>query len=390
MPFRTLLKKDESDAYFAQGMIDDIIRILAGLKDLFVIARSSTLPFAGAPVDPRLIGQELEVRYVLHGSVRRSGEQLRVAAELCETWTGQVLWADRFDGGIYDLFDMQDQLALRVVASVVPHIRRRELILSRRKHPGNMTAYDLTLQALDLIHRLDRVSIAEARTLLKRAITHDPNYGPAHSYFAFLQMNWVGQFFSEDETTNNAIAENAAASAIERDDNDALALAMYGHLKSRVLRDYRAGCDYLDRALMAGPSCPWAWGYSGLNWMFVGDYSTALAHSEQAVRLSPIGPDAFWFEHYLSQVYYASEQFEKAVSWGRKSATGSRNFGPNLRCLIASLVALGDLQEARVLAQQLMQIAPSFRLETLRSRTPLPGDMREVFVGRLRQAGVPE
>jgi tetratricopeptide (TPR) repeat protein len=203
-------------------------------------------------------------------------------------------------------------------------------------------------------------------------------------------MNWVGQGFSEDETTNNAMAENAAASAIERDDNDALALAIYGHLQSRVLKDYRTGRDYLDRALLAGPSCPWAWGYSGLNWMFLGDYSTALKHSEQAVRLSPIGPDAFWFEAYLSRIYYANEQFEKAVSWGRQSTTGSRNYGTNLRCLIASLVALGDLQEARMLAQQLMQLAPSFRLKTLRATTPLHGEMLEVTLGRLRQAGVPE
>jgi adenylate cyclase len=227
LPFRTL-QQDESDAYFAEGIIDDIIRALDGLKDLLVIARSSTQPFARAPLDLRRVGNALDVRYALHGSVRRSGEALRIAAELCETQTGQVLWADRFDGKTSELFDLQDQIALRVATSIMPYLRQRELIRVRRKHPESMTAYDFTLQALHFIHQLDRTSIAQARTLLEQAVAHDPDYALAYAYMASLRMKCIGQGWSEDEMADRTMAASAAELAIARDGNDALALAIYG------------------------------------------------------------------------------------------------------------------------------------------------------------------
>ena len=132
LPFRTL-QKDQSDAYFAEGMVDDIIRALAGVKDLLVIARSSTQAFARAPLDLRRVGHELDVRYVLHGSVRRARENLRIAVELSEALTGSIIWVERFDGEVTDLFDLQDRIAMRVVTSVAPHLRERELCRSQKK-----------------------------------------------------------------------------------------------------------------------------------------------------------------------------------------------------------------------------------------------------------------
>ena len=134
LPFRTL-QEDKADAYFAEGMVDDIIRVLGGLKDLLVIARSSTLGFANAPLDLRRIGYELDVRYVLHGSLRRAANKLRIAVELCEAESGHLIWADRLDGEMSDLFDLQDRIALRVVGAVAPYVRERELTRALRKHP---------------------------------------------------------------------------------------------------------------------------------------------------------------------------------------------------------------------------------------------------------------
>ena len=166
LPFRTL-QKDQSDAYFAEGMIDDIIRALGGLKDLLVISRSSTIGFARMPLDVRRVGHELDVRYVLHGSVRRAGNTLRIAVELSESQTGSVIWADRFDGELTDLFDLQDRIALRVATAIAPQLRERELNRALRKHPDSMTAYDLTLQALDRVlphgSILDRAGARTAR-----------------------------------------------------------------------------------------------------------------------------------------------------------------------------------------------------------------------------------
>lgn len=389
LPFRTL-QKDQSDAYFAEGMVDDIIRALGGLKDLLVIARSSTQMFARAPLDLRRVGHELDVRYVLHGSVRRSDKALRIAVELTEAQSGQVIWADRFDGDLAELFDLQDRIAIRVATAIAPHLRERELSRALRKHPANLTAYDLTLQALDFFYRMDRPSITRARELLEQAVAHDPDYAPAYSHMASLHMRWIGQGWSEDELADRRKAAHAARLAIERDRNDALGLAIYGHVQSYLLKDYTTAADYFNRALAVGPSCAWAWGYSSLTCGYLGDYETAVARAEGAVRLSPLGPDAFWLEHYLSQAYYLIGRYEDAVGWGRMSAAHAGANTSNLRSLIASLVALGEMNEARALAHRLLQLVPAFRLATFRERTPLRGEVRDAFADQLRQAGVPE
>ncbi|MFL5281056.1 MAG: adenylate/guanylate cyclase domain-containing protein [Rhodopila sp.] len=147
MPFRTL-HKDQTDAWFAEGMADDIIRALGSLHDILVISRSSTQALVGAPLDLRRIGHDLDVRYVLHGSVRRSADSLRVAVELCEAHSGTIVWADRFDGQMDGLFELQDRIAVSVATSIAPHLRERDLSRALRKRPDSLAAYDLTLQAL--------------------------------------------------------------------------------------------------------------------------------------------------------------------------------------------------------------------------------------------------
>jgi len=330
LPFRTL-QKDQSDAYFAEGMIDDIIRALGGLKDLLVISRSSTIGFARMPLDVRRVGHELDVRYVLHGSVRRAGNTLRIAVELSESQTGSVIWADRFDGELTDLFDLQDRIALRVATAIAPQLRERELNRALRKHPDSMTAYDLTLQALDRFYRMDRSSIEQARELLEQAIAHDPDYAPAYSHMASLRMRWIGQGWSEDELADRTMAASVARMAIERDRNDALGLAIYGHLQSYLLKDYGVAQENLERAMAAGPSCAWAWAYSSLTCGYLGDIATAIARAERAVRLSPIGADSFWLEHYLSQAYYLGGRYDDAIAWGRMSAAHAGANTSNLR-----------------------------------------------------------
>ena len=262
LPFLTL--GDVSDSYFARGMVDDIIRLLGGLKELLVIERSSTLGFGGSSFDLRRIGQELDVRYVLHGNLRRADRKLRITVELCETEAGQVIWADRFDGELSELFELQDRIAIRVVGAVAPHVRDRELGRGMRKHPSSMTAYDLTLQALDQLHRMDKHLFFQARDLLRQALAHDPDYAPAYSYLAYWHIFQVGQGWSSDHGVDTAAAAQAAQAAVERDQSDALGLAFYGHTQSYLLKNYTAAMDLLDRALMAGPSCAWAHALSSL------------------------------------------------------------------------------------------------------------------------------
>lgn len=389
LPFRTL-QKDQVDAYFAEGMVDDIIRALGGLKDLLVISRSSTIGFARLPLNVRQVGFELDVRYVLHGSVRRAGNSLRIAVELSEARTGSVVWADRFDGELADLFDLQDRIALRVATSIAPHLRQRELDRTLRKHPDSMTAYDLTLQALDVSSRMDRASILRARGLLEQASFHDPDYAPAYSRMAELRVRWVAEGWSDDQMADRALAAAAAGLALERDPTDALGLAIYGYVQAYLLKDSEIARDYLERAIAAGPSCAWAWGYSGLIHGFLGDTATAIARGECALRLSPLGPDASWFEHFLSQAYYLGGRLDDAIAWGRMAHAHTANNTSNLRCLIASLVASGQIDEARKFARHLLHLAPTFCVSAFRQRTPLRGHVADQFAEQLGLAGVPD
>ena len=389
LPFRTLAK-DQSDAYFAEGMVDDIIRALGGLKDLLVISRSSTQAFARAPLDLRRIGRELDVRYVLHGSVRHTQDILRVSVELTEAQTGTVVWADRFDGGMADLFDVQDKIALQVMTSIAPHLRERELRHVLRKHPESLTAYDLTLKALDLSYRMEQPTLDEAEQLLLTAIQDDPDYAPAYTHLAFLHMTRLGQGWTRNPEAEAETAGQHALAAIQRDRNDALALAYYGQYQSFVLKDFRAAQETHERAVIAGPNCAWAWSLSSLPFAYLGDAGAAVSRAERAVRLSPLGPEAYWHEHFLSLALYANGRYDEAVAWGRLSASHASSNSSNLRTLAASLVANGEVKAAREVSAQLMRLVPGFNLREFQSRTHFTGNLAITHMSRLREAGLPE
>ena len=389
LPFRTL-QPDQEDSYFAEGMVDDIIRVLGGLKDMIVVSRSSTLGFGGAMPDLRRIGRELDVQYVLHGSLRRSGEQVRIGVELSEVTTLQSIWADRFEGSMNEFFELQDRIALRTAGSIAPYVREREIRRAGRKDAGSMTAYDLTLQALDLMFLMDREALLRAEGLLAKATELDPDYATAFSHLAYLQLFRISQGWSIDEQRDRMRAADVASHAVEIDRNDAQALAIVGHMRGYLLKDHEWALAILDRAIAAGPSCALAWTFSSFTCGILGDTEAAVLRAQNAIRLSPIGPDAgVWHEHALSQAHYLSGRFDDAIAWGRKAATHG-NQTSNLRCLTASLVAAGKVEEARGVAARLLQVNPSFGLQSFREYTPLRGDVRDLFVDRLRLAGLPD
>ena len=191
LPFRKIAAGE--DAYFADGIVDNIVQSLAALRELFVIARGSTLGFGGGPIDARAVGSALGVRYLLYGSVQRSGDRLRIGTELSEVETGEVLRADHYDGNHGDLFLLQDRIAEETVRMISPRVRQRELKRALKKHPQNMTAYDLVLQALEPMYRLDYASFSRARALLQRAMIVDPEYAPAFALAARWHTLRVGQ-----------------------------------------------------------------------------------------------------------------------------------------------------------------------------------------------------
>ncbi|HMA74039.1 MAG TPA: adenylate/guanylate cyclase domain-containing protein [Xanthobacteraceae bacterium] len=388
LPFHNLASPDE--AYFAYGMVDNIIHALATLKELFVISRGSALSFKSPMIDIRAIGEQLGVRYVLYGSVLRSGERLRINTEITDAATAEIIRADHYEGNLRDLFDLQDRIALEVVKTIAPNVRERELKKSLRKHPQNMTAFDLVLQALVPLYQLDYETFSRARGLLQRAMALDPGYAPAFSYAAYWHMFRVGQEWSPGIAADLAEAERLAAAAIANDGNDATALTIFGHVQSNLKKDYDVAIDFFDRAIAISQNSAMAWTFKGLTLCFLGDGPGAVRYAETGVRLSPLDNHVFFAEHVLAQAHYANGNFNMAVTWARRANKRNPQLTSNLRTLISSLVAIDKLDEAREVAARHARIVPSFSVSAWADRTPMSGDIRKHRIARLLAAGMPK
>jgi TolB-like protein len=387
LPFRSLSVSD--DAYFAHGMVDHIIYGLAAQRELFVISRGSTAGFLD-PADIKAIGEHLGVRYVLHGSVLRSGQRLRIGTELSDATTGEVIRADQHEGELDDLFHLQDRIAQEVVKTIAPNVRGRELKKSLRKHPQNMTAYDLVLQAMEPLYRLDYATFSRARGLLQRAIALDPSYAPAFTYAAYWHMFRQGQGWSPDPIADVRAAERLASAAIDSDGNDAMAWAIRGHVRSHLTKELEQSIDIFDHAIAISPNSAIAWTLKGATLCFIGDGPNAVRCAETGVRLSPVDLHVFFAEHILAQAHYVNGNFDQAIFWARRADMNNDRNASNLRTLIASLVAINRFEDAREIAERHATIVPGFRVSAWAARTPMQGDIRTHRIERLLLAGMPE
>jgi adenylate cyclase len=388
LPFRQVTR-DAPDAYFVEGIIEGIIHVLAGLRDLFVISHGSTLCYAGVTVDPRQVRRELGVRYVLHGSVRYVASRLRILTELSDAESGTLLRVNQYEGEKADLFELQDRISAQVVSAIAPQVRSEELRRALRKHPDNMSSYDFLLQALDHLHRFDHDSFARAGGLLRQAISHDPGYAATRSYAAWWHILRISQGWSGDPRTDGAEAARHSAAAVNLDQNDYLALAIRGHCLA-WMRDYQASKEGLDRAVAVGPNSALAWTMRGLTVGLLGDAEEAVRCGERAQRLSPLDPFAFFHQALLAQAYYISGRLEEAISLGLRVIARCEPFTSNLRLLTVALMTAGRVDEARDMAARLLAADPGFRLSAFVEHTVLPDPIRSDYITRLREAGLPE
>ena len=389
LPFRRQLT-EEAEGYFADGVVDEIIRILSTFHDLVVIARGSTLGLGGEGVDASAIGRRLRVRYVLNGGVTRVGGRIRINADLTDAESGVVVWAERYEGDVTDLFSLQDRISLEVATTLAPNIRQQELKRALRKHPDSMDAYDLVLQAIDLLYRMEYRAFSGARGLLQQARVADETYAPAWTYAAQWHTFRIGQGWTTDPRADSAEAGRLAMVAIELDRNDATALAVCGHTRSFLFHDYESGAALLERALQAGPSCVLAWTLASCTSSYMGEGAEAVRRAEHSLRLSPRDPLAFFYLCNTGIAHYANGDYEQAVQFARRAASRKRTFRANLRMLAAGLIALGQVEEARAAAATLMEVDPEFRLGRYRELCPWQdGGTRETFIDRLREAGLP-
>jgi adenylate cyclase len=389
LPFRMNLASPDQ-GYFADGVVYDIIRGLAALKELFVVSRGSSLGYGGRDIDVREIGRQLGVRYVLYGSVQRTTTMLRIGTELSDAESGEVIRSDQYEGDPGDLFALQDRIAISVVRKIAPQVRERELMRAMRKHPQNLTAYDLVLQALDLLYRMDYDSFSKARGLLEQAISHDPNYALAYSYVALWYVFRIGEIGSPDPDGDAIAGARYATEAIERGGDDAFALAMYGHVLSFLLHDFHKAKEILERAIEAGPSSAMAWTMASATSGFLGDGPSAVRQGEQGVRLSPLDARSFWHEGLLGQAYYVNGEYKQALEWARSAVSRNELIRFNQRLLIVTLDALGRREEAAQAARRFLQIQPDFRISSYATRCPFRDAALETWLGHLRSAGLPD
>ena len=389
LPFRNLVPAP-GDEVLAAGIVDEIVHMLGGLRQLFVIARTSTLSYVQDGVDIRDAGRQLGVKYVLRGTVQRNGAQLQISTELGEVASGQVINEGRVQGARSELFELQARIAMLVLRTLAPQVQERELHRIMRQPPESLTAYDLTVQALPQLYRMDAASHARARSLLQQAVSEDPDFAPARTFIAYLLIFRVGEGWSSDPHGDAVEAMRAANAALERNRHDALALAIFGHVHAFLFKNYDAGRMFLDRAIEVGPNCANAWTLSSANFGYVGEGEQAIAHAEHGLRLSPLDAHVFLHESVLAQAYYVAGRYQEAVFWSQRAFDQNGNAIANLRLLTASFAALGRTKEAAATAHLLLAAQPGFRMGAYAPLCPFRPPILDTWLDRLRSAGLPE
>lgn len=392
LPLTNLTGKPDDD-YFAEEIIEDIIVSLAGLRELLVIARASTLVYSRhRPPDPREFGRALGVRYVLTGSVRRTPRTVSVSVQLWDAHNGASLWGHSSEVPPDEIFDVQDDIVMRIVAGIAPHVRASELRHALRKRPGNFTAYDYTLRALDLINSLDRGTFIQARDFLAKAMETDRDFAIPVAWAARWHSLFIGQGWSSNRRGDADRGAELAQRAIALDRQNALALATHAHLKSYLFHDYDTALVYFERALAACPNSSLAWILSSGTLSYVGRTEQAVRHAERGLRLSPFDQSLFYYYMFLGLAHYASGNYGKAIKWGRMSMSENPSYTANLRILAASLAALNRGDEIKQVTTDLLRLEPEFTITKYEQdlqpfRDPV---IKARYLDHLRATGLPE
>ncbi|QXI33197.1 MULTISPECIES: winged helix-turn-helix domain-containing tetratricopeptide repeat protein [Pseudomonas] len=390
LPFHNLSGDPEQD-YFADGMVEDIIAALSRIRWLFVIARNSSFTFKGRSVDIQQVGRTLGVRYVLEGSVRKAGNRVRITGQLIDASTGEHLWAERFEGRLDDVFELQDQVAESVVGAIAPQLERAEIDRAKRKATESLCAYDYYLRGTAKLHDGSREAIAEALPLFYQAIELDPEFASAHAmaawcYFWRKLNGWMDERAKE-------IAEGArlARLAVALGRDDAVALTRGGHALGHLTGDLDGGIALLDRARLLNPNLAPAWYLGGMLRVLRGEAQTAIANLQHAARLSPLDPEMFRMQVGMALAHFFAGQLEEAVEWAEKALIDLPSLLAAVAVLAASHACAGRMPAAEQAMQRLRALDPKFRVSTLRQWLPIHRDEDLArFAEGLRLAGLPD
>ena len=376
--------------WFAEGVVEDITTALSRVPWLFVIARNSAFSYRGIAADVGRIGQELGVRYVLEGSVRRAGDRLRVSGQLIDTETGAHIWADRFDGQMEDVFDLQDRITAAVVGAIAPEIRNAEIGRALLKRPDSRDAYDHFLRALAAANRF---RIGEADAALDAAIRLAPDYAIAKAVRAWLQtLVWHPDLKPDPGRPPRALA--LAGEVVAAPDADIEAAAYAGYVVAFYSDDFERGLSHVERAIELCPNCLSAWGSSCLLHAMHNRPELALERAAQALRLSPRDPMAYRIHAGSTIAHVASRDWESVLACVERARVFENSVTSFRHFEIVALVHLGRIERARLLARRFLAVTPGFTIGKFRAlrrtvRVLDPTVYEPVFEG-LAAAGIPE
>jgi TolB-like protein len=380
LPFENM-SADSDHAYFSEGLTEDIVTNLARCRWLFVIGRNSSLRYRGGAADAQRAGQELGVRYVLDGSVRRSGDRLRVSCQLIEADGGAHLWAERYDRTLIDLFEMQDDITLNVVAVLEPTVKRAEIERVRRKRPEDLGAYELYLRALQHMYDVRAEGRARALAFAERALAADPDYAEAHGVAAwcyFARSLWEG---SLPDPYKEAMLRHARA-VQELPTDDASTLAHGAIALSLATREFQMAVSMIERAISSNPSSAHAYGHGSVINTWSGNYDLSIAFSDTALRLSPFDPLRVMPLAGQAGARLMMGDHGGALSFATQALQVYPTHTPSFLISVAALMRQGEVERAQVVARRLLEVSPSYRIIP---RAPV----LEHFVGELRAAGLP-
>jgi TolB-like protein/class 3 adenylate cyclase len=391
LPFQNL-SGDAEQEYFADGMVEEIITALSRVGWLFVIARNSSFAYKGRAVDLKQVGRELGVRYILEGSVRKAGNKVRITGQLIDSATGGHLWADRFDGALEDIFDLQDRVTGSVVGAISPKLEQAEIERSQRKPTESLDAYDYYLRGVAAAHEWSRDANEEALAHFLRAIELDPNFASAYGQATRCYSRRKSSGWVVDGERDIAETARLAARAAALGGSDAIALCTAGFSLGHVVGDVEGGDAMIERALALNPNLAIAWGFSAWAKVWLGEPATAIECAERAVRLSPQDPRLYSMQCAIAYAHFLAGRDDEAVSWAEKSLRVRPDYGTvPTRIVAAGCAYLGRRDAAAKAMARLRALDPGLRVANLRDLIPLrrPEDQARLAEG-LKKAGLPD
>jgi TolB-like protein/tetratricopeptide (TPR) repeat protein len=390
LPFQNM-SGDAEQEYFSDGVVEDIITALSRFRSFAVIARNSSFVYKGKAIDVRQVGRELGVRYVLEGSVRRSGDRLRVTAQLVDAADGAHLWAERFDGAVEDVFDVQDRITESVATIVEPQIRSAEIERARSERPGSMAAYDLSLQAIARHRFGTQAENAAAFELLQRALDLDPTNAAilsraAESLQHRFVMGWP-QLTPDDKLLCAEYARRALSTA----NDDASVLARCANVLVQVLRDYDLGLATVERAMALNPNDAEVTVIAGICNFLCGSVDSALGYLDRVLRLSPKDPQTFVTLTGIAHSLMIKGDFAGALSRAEQSLAINPNYDASYWMLIAGNAQLGRMDEAHARLRRFQTLNPNVTIAGIKAgQADRDGTRMKAILDGLRMAGLPE